>query len=214
MTIRGARLDKPGTLVGSDENLQVRPGRDFVSRGGRKLDAALADLDVDVRDKVVADVGASTGGFTDCVLQRGARKVYAIDVGHDQLDPRLRKDPRVVSWEGTNARDLTASLFTEPLDVVVVDASFISLAKLAPGLSRILPKGGALIALVKPQFEVGRAVAKRSRGVIRDPEERARSIAEARSALEHEGFEIRGACDSVLPGPRGNVEHFVYAVRV
>lgn len=214
VSVRGTQVDKPGTLVDSDATVEIRPGRDFVSRGGQKLDAALDELGVDVCDKVVADIGASTGGFTDCVLQRGARKVYAIDVGHDQLDARLLKDPRVVSWEGTNARDLTADRFTEPVDVVVVDASFISLSKLTPALSRILPKKGELVALVKPQFEVGRVAAKKSRGVVRDPDQRARSIADARSALERAGFRIVGACDSAVAGPKGNVEHFVYAVRV
>lgn len=214
VSVNGRPLTKPGALLREDAVLQVEgPSHDFVSRGGHKLHGALPRLGVSLRDKTVVDVGASTGGFTDCALQGGARKVYAIDVGQGQLDPRLRDDPRVVSWEGTNARDLDAARFAEPVDVVLVDAAFISLEKLAPALARILPVGAELVALVKPQFEVGAATARKSRGVIRNPAERSRAIASARGALESAGFEIRAECDSELAGPKGNVERFVYARR-
>ncbi len=213
VTASGRTLWKPGVFLDDDTPLAVTEARTFVSRGGDKLDAALDALSVDVAGAVVVDIGASTGGFTDCVLQRGARKVYAIDVGHDQLDSRLRSDPRVVSREGTNARDLSAADFADPVELVVVDASFIALDKLLPAVARIAPPGARLVALVKPQFEVGRDAARKTRGVVRDPELRARAILAARSAVERAGFTLRGEVDSVLPGPAGNVEHFLFAVR-
>jgi 23S rRNA (cytidine1920-2'-O)/16S rRNA (cytidine1409-2'-O)-methyltransferase len=148
------------------------------------------------------------------VLKRGASKVYAVDVGHDQLHPSLRSDPRVVVREGTNARSLDTADFDEPIDVVVVDASFIGLAKLLDAIARILRADGTLIALVKPQFEVGPDSARRSRGVVRDEEERERAIERVRVALRDKGFTIIAESDSVLPGPRGNVERFIHARRV
>jgi 23S rRNA (cytidine1920-2'-O)/16S rRNA (cytidine1409-2'-O)-methyltransferase len=213
VTVGNTLLSKPAALLDDDAPLRISVARDFVSRGGDKLDAALDQLSVDLRHAVVVDVGASTGGFTDCALQTGAKRVYAVDVGHGQLDRSLRDDARVVVREKTNARHLTAESFPEPIDVVLVDASFISLEKLASALAAILPAGGRLIALVKPQFEVGRAVARRGRGVVRDGTVRARAIASARDALTRAGFDLEGECDSALHGPKGNVEHFVVAVR-
>jgi 23S rRNA (cytidine1920-2'-O)/16S rRNA (cytidine1409-2'-O)-methyltransferase len=209
----GNTITKAGQILRSDALLSVADGVDFVSRGGRKLDGALAALGVDVHDAVVADVGASTGGFTDCVLRRGARKVYAIDVGAGQLAPDVRDDPRVVVMDRTNARDLVPGQFDEPLDVVLVDASFIGLDKLAPALGRIVPRGRTLVALVKPQFQVGREAARRTRGVVRDPSMRAEAIATARRALEAAGFSVTAERDSDVPGPDGNVECFLVATR-
>jgi 23S rRNA (cytidine1920-2'-O)/16S rRNA (cytidine1409-2'-O)-methyltransferase len=209
----GAELSKPAALLDDRAELEVSEPLGFVSRGGDKLDGALGALSVDLRGAVVADVGASTGGFTDCALKRGAARVYAVDVGHRQLDARLRDDPRVVVRDETNARHLTAEDFPERIDVVLVDASFISLDKLAGALAAILPPGGRLVALVKPQFEVGREVARRTRGVVRDEAEREGAIASARDALRGAGFEITGECDSAVPGPKGNVERFVVARR-
>jgi 23S rRNA (cytidine1920-2'-O)/16S rRNA (cytidine1409-2'-O)-methyltransferase len=206
-------VDRPGLLLDENAPLEVARSQDFVSRGGEKLDAALAVLGIDVTGAVVADLGASTGGFTDCVLRRGARRVFAVDVGTGQLDPRLRTDPRVVSREQTNARHLAASDFDEPLDVVVVDASFISLAKLLPAVANILAPCGTLVALVKPQFEVGAELAKKTRGVVPRGEARDRAIASIREAVVENGFDLVGECESALPGPRGNVEHFVHARR-
>jgi 23S rRNA (cytidine1920-2'-O)/16S rRNA (cytidine1409-2'-O)-methyltransferase len=213
VTSGDAPLSKPSALLDDDVPLGVSGAQDFVSRGGDKLDAALDRLAVDLRRAVVLDVGASTGGFTDCALKRGAKRVYAVDVGHGQLDPSLRDDSRVVVREKTNARHLTADSFPEAIDVVLVDASFISLEKLASALAAILPPGRRLIALVKPQFEVGRALARRSRGVVRDGLVRERAIESARNALGRAGFDIEGECDSALHGPKGNVERFVVAVR-
>jgi 23S rRNA (cytidine1920-2'-O)/16S rRNA (cytidine1409-2'-O)-methyltransferase len=208
------RIEKPGQLVDESAPLRVLQRRRFVSRGGDKLEAALesmASAELTIAGITALDIGASTGGFTDCLLQRGAAKVYAVDVGRGQLDNKLLHDPRVVSRERTNARDLSPSDFDEPIDGVVVDASFIGLDKLLPAIGRVLPAGGWLLALVKPQFEVGREVAAKSRGVIRDEAERAKAIASVVDALPSFGFELRASCDSAVLGPKGNREHFLLA---
>jgi 23S rRNA (cytidine1920-2'-O)/16S rRNA (cytidine1409-2'-O)-methyltransferase len=207
------RVEKPGALVPADAVLVLRAGPRFVSRGGEKLAGALSALAVGAKDLVCVDVGASTGGFTDCLLQQGARRVYAVDVGHGQLAYRLRSDPRVAVFERTNARHLGPDAFEESIDLVVVDASFISLSKLLPAISRWLPEGGRLLALVKPQFEVGRAEASRGHGVIRDARVREQAIQSVRADLERAGFELVGGVDSVLAGPKGNLEHFLLATR-
>jgi 23S rRNA (cytidine1920-2'-O)/16S rRNA (cytidine1409-2'-O)-methyltransferase len=211
----GQRVDKVGTLVARDADVSVvGAASKFVSRGGDKLDAALehfAQSGLDVSGAVCVDIGASTGGFTDCLLSRGASKVYAVDVGYGQLAFSLRQDPRVVVRERTNAKDLVGSDFAEPIDLVVVDASFIGIAKLIGAIARIVRPGGTLVALVKPQFEAGREAASRGRGVIRDAEVRAHAIDRAREAISGAGFVIREEIDSALPGPKGNVERFVFA---
>ncbi len=205
------RIDKPGALLAADAPLVVRAGPRFVSRGGDKLLGALTDLALDVTGRVCCDVGASTGGFTDCLLQHGARRVYAIDVGKGLLDARLRGDPRVVVREETNARALAPADFPEPLELVVVDASFIGLAKLLPALRAVLPAGGELLALVKPQFEVGREAARRARGVVRDPVLREGALEGVRAAVVEAGFVLLAGADSRVAGPKGNVEHFLHA---
>lgn len=211
-----ARVDKPGALLPGDVELAVRGGPRFVSRGGDKLDGALAALEgegLDVRGLACADVGASTGGFTDCLLQRGAARVVAIDVGKGQLAHRLREDPRVTVMEGTNARELGACDLPYSTDLVVVDASFIGLGALAPALARIVRPGGQLVALVKPQFEAGREAARRGRGVIRDEATRLAAIASARASLVAAGFDVLAEIDSPLRGPKGNLERFIWARR-
>lgn len=211
-----ARVDKPGALLPGDAEIAVRGGPRFVSRGGDKLDGALAALEgqgLDVRGLACADIGASTGGFTDCLLQRGAARVVAIDVGRGQLAHRLREDPRVTVMEGTNARDLSAETLPFAIDLVVVDASFIGLGGLAPAIARVARPGGELVALVKPQFEAGREAARRGRGVIRDEETRLAAIGSAREALVAAGFEVRAEVDSPLRGPKGNLERFIWARR-
>jgi 23S rRNA (cytidine1920-2'-O)/16S rRNA (cytidine1409-2'-O)-methyltransferase len=207
------RLEKSGQLIATDAPLRVNQGERFVSRGGQKLEGALDALRVDVSGKVAADIGASTGGFSDCLLQRGAAKVYAVDVGERQLAARLLADPRVVVMDRTNARYLEASAFAEPLALAVVDASFIGIGKLLPALARILPDGALLLAMVKPQFEAGRDEAARSKGVIRDPKLRAQLIERATQSVVLHGFELAGGCDSPLAGPKGNLEYFVLAQR-
>jgi len=208
------RVDKPGALLAADATLAVAARPRFVSRGGDKLDFALGALDVEVRARVCLDVGASTGGFTDCLLQRGAARVYAVDVGYGQLADKLRKDARVDVRERVNARDLQAEDFAPAPDLVVVDASFIGIGKLIGPIARVLQPGGTLLTLVKPQFEAGRAAASRGRGVIRDEETRLGAIAGARSAIEDAGFAVLGEVDSAVHGPKGNVERFVHARRL
>ena len=211
--VNGQALRRAASTVHEEDAITIAPGADFVSRGGHKLEAAAHPLAVKIHGAVCADVGASTGGFTDCLLRRGARRVYTVDVGTDQLDPALSRDPRVTVMDGINARTLRAADFDEPLELVVVDASFISLSALTEALARTLPAGGELLALVKPQFEVGRAAARRGRGVVRDSEARERAIESVRQNLAEAGFELLGGCDSALAGPRGNLEHFLHARR-
>ncbi len=206
------RIDKAGTLLPDDVKVDVRStAQPYVSRGGVKLAGALDGFGIDVRGARCLDLGASTGGFTDCLLQRGAARVVAVDVGYGQLAHKLRIDPRVVSMERTNGRNLTAEDVGGPADVTVVDASFIGLAKLTAAIARCTRPGGELIALVKPQFEVGRAEASRGKGVVRDERVRADAVSAAVESVRSGGFDVLGQCDSVLPGPKGNLEAFVWA---
>jgi len=207
-------VDRAGQLLRTDAPLTVLPGPRFVSRGGNKLDGALAAFRFDVQGMTALDVGASTGGFTDCLLQHGSRAVIAVDVGHAQLDERLRADPRVTSIEGVNARQLTRDLLPYPVSLVVVDASFISLGVLLPAIAGLLDPGGHLLALIKPQFEVGRREARRARGVIRDPTIRSAAIHRVRGEIQQAGFTMVAQSDSTLPGPKGNLECFLLARRL
>ncbi len=209
------RIDKPGTTVPEDAEIDVRDGKlPYVSRGGVKLAGALDGFAIDPRGLRCLDVGASTGGFTDCLLQRGAAHVVAVDVGYGQLAQKLRDDPRVTNLERTNARTLDPAAIGGAADLTVVDASFIGLGKLAEALARCTREGGTLVALVKPQFEVGRAEASRGKGVVRDEGVRAAAIAEARGAIEAVGFRVLGEADCVIAGPKGNREAFFHARRV
>jgi 23S rRNA (cytidine1920-2'-O)/16S rRNA (cytidine1409-2'-O)-methyltransferase len=204
------RVDKAGDSLAVDAALSVR-GEDhpFVSRGGVKLAGALDAFGLDPSGQRVADFGASTGGFTDCVLSRGAARVYAIDVGYGQLHDRLRRDPRVVVMERTNARHLQAGALPELVDWIVIDASFIGLAKLLPAALALLRPGGEIVALVKPQFEVGRAAVGKG-GVVRDEQARSAAIERVVSDAVALGFEFRNQADAVLAGPEGNREHFIW----
>jgi len=208
------RVEKAGAQIREDAPLRVREQQKYVSRGGLKLEGALDDSGFDPADLVVADVGASTGGFTDCVLTRGAKKVFAIDVGHGQLAEKLRQDQRVINMEKTNARHLTSDDVDGGVDLVVVDASFIALEKLLPAISTITRSGGHLLALIKPQFEVGREEATRGGGVIRDPKVRQAAIDKAINEVRKHGFDPLEDHPCKLPGPKGNVEHFVFAARL
>jgi 23S rRNA (cytidine1920-2'-O)/16S rRNA (cytidine1409-2'-O)-methyltransferase len=208
------RIDKAGALVAEDAALVVR-GEDhpYVSRGGVKLAGALDAFGIDPAGKRCLDLGASTGGFTDCLLQRGAAFVAAVDVGYGQLAHKLRIDPRVLVLERTNARTLAPETIGGACELVVVDASFIGLGKLAAAIAKNTAPGGDLVALVKPQFEVGKEDAARGRGVIRDPAVRTAAIEGAVSEIRAAGFDIIRAEDSVLEGPKGNLEAFVHAKR-
>ncbi|MGH9380974.1 MAG: TlyA family RNA methyltransferase [Thermoanaerobaculia bacterium] len=204
--VEGRRVDKPGSQVGLEARVTVRGAAEpFVSRAGRKLAAALDAFGVDVGDRVVLDVGASTGGFTDCMLQRGARRVYAVDVGYGQLDQGLREDPRVVVMERVNARHLPPDALPEPVDLVTVDVSFISLLKVIPALLPHLREEGLLLTLVKPQFEAGRAEVGAG-GVVRDPGLRRAVIDRVLAGLGELGLECLGCIDSPIAGTSGNVE--------
>jgi 23S rRNA (cytidine1920-2'-O)/16S rRNA (cytidine1409-2'-O)-methyltransferase len=208
VAIAGRTVTKVSELVDPAAELALAPDHPYVSRGGLNLEGALDDLHVDPSGLVVADVGASTGGFTDCVLRRGARRVYALDVGHGQLHPRLAADERVVAMEGINARDLRAGSLPEPIALVLVDASFISLTKLLPALVTLLASEGRLLALVKPQFEVGRAQVGK-RGVVNDDAQRMLALEQVVAAGEQLGLHALGHADSRLHGPEGNREIFV-----
>jgi 23S rRNA (cytidine1920-2'-O)/16S rRNA (cytidine1409-2'-O)-methyltransferase len=207
--VAGAPADKPARMVAPDQPVVVAgPPPRFVSRGGEKLDAALERFGVDVTGRRCLDAGASTGGFTDCLLQRGAASVEAVDVGYGQLHERLRADARVTVRERTNVRSLTLDA---PVDVVVGDLSFISLATVAPALlgANATPDADVVL-LVKPQFEAGRAEVSKGRGVVRDPVVWRRVLGEAASALASHGAAMMGAMVSPLRGADGNVEFLVH----
>lgn len=208
------RVDKPGQTLPDDAPLELR-GDDnpYVSRGGLKLEGALRSHDIDPTNLRCLDVGASTGGFTDCLLQRGAREVVAVDVGKGLLHQKLREDPRVLVREETNARGLEPAGIGGEVDLVVVDASFIGLGKLADALARCVRPGGQVLAMVKPQFEVGRREAARAQGVVRDPEVRRAAIEAATRELVERGLVLVGTVDSEVAGPKGNVEAFVHLRR-
>jgi 23S rRNA (cytidine1920-2'-O)/16S rRNA (cytidine1409-2'-O)-methyltransferase len=199
-------------MVSAADPVVVAGARErFVSRGGIKLDGALEEFAVDVSGSRALDAGASTGGFTDCLLQRGAAAVYAVDVGYGQLHERLRADPKVHVLERTNVRTLTPDVVDGPVDVVVADLSFISLKTVADALLACAAPGAPLVLLVKPQFEAGRAEASRGRGIIRDTDVRERTLAEVCAALERGGARIMGTMTSPITGADGNVEFFLHA---
>lgn len=205
--VAGTCVVRASELVDAAAELTVHElDHPYVSRGGVKLEGALRDLALDVEGVRAADIGASTGGFTDCLLRHGAVRVHAIDVGHDQLHPTLRADARVVVMERVNARTLAPDALGEPVDLVVIDASFISLDKLLGALVPLLRVGGRLLALVKPQFEVGPR--RLSGGVVRSDELRHEALQGVLSAAAALGLALLGSVDSRLPGPSGNREIF------
>jgi len=202
-------VDKPGTRVRDDAAVRLRaPERRFVSRGGDKLDGALDDLGLDPTGLVCLDLGASTGGFVDCLLQRGAKAVVAVDVGYGQLEGALRNDPRVRVLDRTNARALEPEQIPENIGLVTVDVSFISSTLLLPRLPLVAP-GAAILIMVKPQFEVGREKVGKG-GVVRSDEDRAAAVATVRQAAQDLGYEVAGQADSRVPGPKGNREIFLW----
>ena len=206
--VNGRRVDKPGTPVAIEADLKVIEQREpYVSRAGRKLAHALDHFGVDPRGLECLDVGASTGGFTDCLLQRGAPRVIALDVGYGQLDMNLRQDPRVVVMERVNVRHLAADALGWPVELVTVDVSFISLLKVVPAILPHLVAGGRLLTLIKPQFEVGRRQVGKG-GIVRDEELRQQIIAQRVEELESLGLESLGVVDSAVPGMTGNREAF------
>jgi 23S rRNA (cytidine1920-2'-O)/16S rRNA (cytidine1409-2'-O)-methyltransferase len=207
------KLSKAGDMLAEDAPLEVR-GKDhpWVSRGGIKLDHGLTHFGFDVTGYVALDVGSSTGGFTDVLLSRGAAKVYAVDVGTNQLAWKLRQDPRVIVHEQTNARTLDSSIVPELVDIVVCDASFISLSKVLEAPLKMTKSGAKLVALVKPQFEAGREEVGKG-GVVWDPEVHEGVCAEAKGWVESQGWTVLGVTPSPITGPEGNVEFLLGAIK-
>jgi 23S rRNA (cytidine1920-2'-O)/16S rRNA (cytidine1409-2'-O)-methyltransferase len=198
---------KAGTLVNKDADVSVAEPPPFVSRGGLKLDYGLGYFGLDVRDAVVADIGASTGGFTDCLLKRGVRRVYAVDVGYGQLDYRLRQDPRVIVMDRVNARNTPD--IREKLDIVVIDVSFISVEKIIPAVAGLLKEKGSIIVLVKPQFEAKRKEVGKG-GIIRQPEIHARVLGRFVKWVTDNGYRLKGMVGSPIEGASGNREFLTW----
>ena len=213
--LNGQTARKPSDRVKPGDEITVAAPEKFVSRGGHKLEHALEHFQLDVTGLTALDLGASTGGFTDCLLQRGAKKIFAVDVGRGQLAWKLRCDPRVVVMEKTNARYLKPENFPAPADLVVVDCSFISLKKILPPAGPLLKADGKIVALIKPQFEAGKKEADRGRGVITDPAVHERVLAELKEFVTAQaGLCWRGVVESPLLGPAGNKEFLALIEKV
>src|SRR3989454_2530470 len=207
--VDGERVDKAGALISPEAEVELRGRSPYVSRGGEKLVHALDYFNLNVVGRVCLDVGASTGGFTDCLLQRGATRVYAVDVGTGQLDARLRKDQRVIVMEHTNARALDPRVFGEQPTLAVIDVSFISLEKILPAVFGVLASRGEVVALVKPQFEVGREHVGKG-GVVRDPVHHRAAVQRLARYVVLRGWHVLGVTASPLRGPKGNHEFFLH----
>ena len=208
--VSGQRVDKPGTAVPEDAPIEVRGGGlRYVSRGGLKLEKAMQTWPITLMGKTCADIGASTGGFTDCMLQNGAEKVYAVDVGYGQLDWKLRNDPRVVCLERTNARYLSHAEVPDELDFASIDVSFISLKLIFPALYQLLREGGEIACLIKPQFEAGREKVGK-KGVVRDPAVHLEVLEHFLEHAKENNFTVLGITYSPIRGPEGNIEYLGY----
>ncbi|HET8783489.1 MAG TPA: TlyA family RNA methyltransferase [Pyrinomonadaceae bacterium] len=207
------RVEKPSEQFAIDVRIRVKhadaPASRYVGRGGLKLEAALVEFQLGVEGAVCLDVGASTGGFTDCLLKNGAQQVFAIDVGHNQIDWRLRTDPRVVVREGVNARYLQPSDFPTRFDLAVVDVSFISATKILPAVVPLMRDGGSIVTLIKPQFEVGRGDVGGG-GIVRDPAKRAQAVETVNAAALELGLRVAGLIESPIQGAEGNVEFLAH----
>jgi len=209
IVVEGRTLDKPGMQIEREAQLQLRGGdQPYVSRGGIKLEGALRAFEIDPEGMIVMDVGASTGGFTDCVLQRGAKKVYAVDVGYGQLAWKLQKDPRVVNLERRNIRYLKTEEVEEKMDLILIDTSFISIDKFLSHLLHFLKKGGMTVGLIKPQFEVGKGEVGKG-GVVRDEALHQKVIERISKFGQSLGLNALGVVESPLLGPKGNKEFFI-----
>ncbi len=213
VTADGRTVLKAADLVEETAEITAAPAHPWVGRGALKLDHALSLWPIAVIDRVVLDVGASTGGFTEVCLKRGAARVYAVDVGRGQLHPSLKADARVVALEGTDARSLDPSVIPSPVDLVVCDASFIGLAKVLPAALGLAAPGADLVVLVKPQFEVGPAAVGKG-GMVKDPAAREQALADACAFLEASGWSVQASADSPIAGGDGNREYLVWAVKL
>ncbi len=206
--IDGEVCCKAGNLVDEQSQVEIRNPNPYVSRGGLKMQSALDALNIKVENFICLDIGASTGGFTDCLLQRGAVKIYAVDVGRGQLDYKLRLDKRVINIEEANFRYFDVSLLKDPIDFAVIDVSFISLDKILPIAHKCVKAGGQVLAMIKPQFELEPFEIKK--GVVRDEKLREKAINKIKTEALKIGFQVLGQVDSGLKGPKGNLEHFIY----
>ena len=202
-------VDKAGSLVKHADRVSLKERLRYVSRGGLKLEHAITAFRLKVKDTIAMDVGASTGGFTDCLLQNGAKKVYAIDVGYGQFDLKLRNDGRVVLLEKTNIRHLERDAIKDRIDIAVIDVSFISLLKVIPTVMEFLQDQGEIVALIKPQFEVGRKDVGKG-GVVKDEGKRRAAVERIKSESEKMGLTVSGITESPIKGPKGNVEYLIY----
>jgi 23S rRNA (cytidine1920-2'-O)/16S rRNA (cytidine1409-2'-O)-methyltransferase len=209
--VNGQPVTKAGSMVSDDAQVTIKEDIPYVSRGGLKLEAALDEFNIKVDSLIAMDVGASTGGFTDCLLQRGASRVYAIDVGYGQLDWNLRNDKRVIMLEKQNIRHLPADLVPEKIDIAVMDLSFISLKLVIAKVREFLSESGSIVALVKPQFEVGRGDVGKG-GIVRDEKKRLMAVQSIRECFEESGMKIKGETLSPIKGQKGNIEYLLYAV--
>ncbi|MDR1696225.1 MAG: TlyA family RNA methyltransferase [Endomicrobium sp.] len=205
--VNGQAEYKPSALIGEEDAVELKNVNPYVSRGGLKLESALNALNIDVSGFICIDIGASTGGFTDCMLQKGAVKVYAVDVGTGQLHYKLRQDPRVINIENVNFRYFDNSLIKEPMDFAAIDVSFISLDKILASAYKAVKDGGFVLAMIKPQFELEPSEIKK--GVVRDENLRQKAINKIKNFASGLGFKIISEADSGLKGPKGNLEHFV-----
>lgn len=204
--LNGSIVIKPSTPIEDSDVISIKERPKYVSRGGIKLEFALKKFNIDVKDFITADIGASTGGFTDCLLQHGARKVYAVDVGYGQLDLRLREDPRVTLIENTNARYIKKEQIPENLDLIVMDVSFISISKIVPHIKGFLKKDGQIVSLVKPQFEGERRFVKK--GVVKDKELQEKIITNLIDKINQSGQQVTSITYSPIKGAKGNIEYF------
>ncbi len=207
--VDGETVDKPGKMVDEGAEVLVKEKLPYVSRGGLKLEGALTEFDIDVTGLVALDVGSSTGGFTDCLLKRGAQRVHAVDVGKGLIDWKLRSDSRVHLMEGRNIRKLGEDELGEKVDIAVIDVSFISLKKVLPVVARFLGPCGIILALVKPQFEAGKGEVGKG-GIVRDAEKQRRVVEELKGFAMGMGLEVMGECPSPIKGAKGNREFWLY----
>lgn len=207
--VNGQKIDKAGALIDADADIRI-VGEElkYVSRGGIKLEKAISEFKIDVKDKVCIDIGASTGGFTDCLLQSGAKKVYAVDVGYGILAWKLRNEPRVINIEKTNIRYLDKSIIKDKIDIITIDVSFISLTKVIPVIIDLLMPHGIIIALIKPQFELEKENIGRG-GVVRDVKKHEEAIEKIKNLSINLGLEIKGVIESPILGQKGNREFFI-----
>lgn len=214
VSVNGVKVIKAGTMLDTDSDIDLKgSGQPYVSRGGLKLEAALDHFRIDPAGLTVMDVGSSTGGFTDCMLKRGASRVYCIDVGYGQLAWSLRTDPRVTVIERANIRHLEKDRISDSVDIALIDLSFISLTKVLTKIKEFLSADGEIVALVKPQFEVGRADVGKG-GIVRDERKRISAVNSVRGFAEENGFIIIGEFKSPVAGQKGNIEYFLYMRRV